>query len=281
MTGQNHTPLLGDDGADALPASLSTTAQFKILVFSRTQDYRHASIPAGIAALEGLATLSRKSPAPFSVHATEDAIVFNSSTLAQYRVVVFLQSSGEFFDNQNQLDALKEFVRGGGGIVGIHCASTGLPSSEYYGSLIGAVFTGHPEPQQGVVVIEDPTHPIVSGVSAFPHTTEATKQKIGSASQNNPLEGDASEYNIDWFDEWYNFRENPRSHGGVHILMSVKESSYQGGTMGQDHPVAWCQEYDGGRSFYTALGHFDEAYTDEFFKTSILNGILWTAHITG
>lgn len=269
------------DEAEALPTSNNATATFKILVFSRTEAYRHASIPAGIAALEGLATLSKRSQTPFSIHSTEDAIVFNSSTLAQYRVIVFLQSSGEFFDNEFQLNTLKEHVRGGGGTVGIHCASTGLPSSEYYGKLIGAVFTGHPEPQKGVVVIENPTHPIVSGVSDLTHPTKETKQNTASALQIGSSEDDAVEYHIDWFDEWYNFKENPRTLDGVQILMSVKESSYEGGVMGEDHPITWCQEFDGGRSFYTALGHFDEAYTDAFFKTILLNGIFWVANIAG
>lgn len=268
--------------AEASSSSRNTTAAFKILAFSRTQGYRHASIPAGIAALEGLATLSQSSSTPFTVDATEDALVFNSPTLAQYRVIVFLQSSGEFFDNELQLCALQGFVRAGGGIVGIHCASTGLPSSEYYGRLIGAVFDGHPEPQKGVVVIEDPTHPIVSSVSASTDTSKVTKEKRTAASQIGSLEiaGDAVEYRKVWFDEWYNFRQNPRTFDGVHVLMSVKESTYEGGIMGEDHPIAWCQEYDGGRSFYTALGHFDEAYTDSFFKKNILNGILWAAQIT-
>lgn len=84
-----------------------------------------------------------------------------------------------------------------------------------------------------------------------------------------------------WFDEWYNFKANPRSRNGVHVLMSVRETSYKGGAMGEDHPIAWCQDFDGGRSFYTALGHFDEAYADSFFVTHILNGIFWVAQIRG
>lgn len=222
-----------------------------------SQGYRHSSIPAGISALERLAISSKSSPAPFTVHATEDTIVFNAPTLAQYRVIVFLQSSGEFLDNEIQLDALKGFVEGGGGIVGIHCASTGLPSSEWYGQLIGAVFTDHPDPQKGTVVVEDPEHPIVSP----------------------SLVSEASGTQFEWFDEWYNFKSNPRVANRVHVLLSVREQSYKGGTMGQDHPIAWCQELAGARSFYTALGHFDEAYRDASFMSYIRRGILWTAKV--
>lgn len=281
MAEQHRAAKVGGE-AESLSFTRDTTAAFKVLAFSRTEGYRHASIPAGIATLKNLAALSKTSPTPFSVHATEDAIVFNTSTLGQYRVIIFLQASGEFLDNDIQLDALMKFVRGGGGVVGIHCASTGLPSSEYYGRLIGAVFDEHPEPQKGALIIEDPIHPIISGVSASTDTTQATEQEVALASTQSPSpKVDVIDKELDWFDEWYNFKENPRTLDGIHILMSVREASYKGGTMGEDHPIAWCQEFDGGRSFYTALGHFDDAYTNHFFKTNILNGILWAARVQG
>lgn len=281
MAEQHWAAKVGGE-AESLNFTRDMTAAFKVLAFSRTEGYRHASIPAGIAALENLAALSKTSPNPFSVHATEDAVVFNTSTLAQYRVIIFLQASGEFLDNEPQLDALMAFVRAGGGVVGIHCASTGLPSSEYYGRLIGAVFDEHPEPQKGALIIEDPTHPIISGVSASTNTTQATEQELALASTQSPFpKVDVIDKKLDWFDEWYNFKKNPRTLEGIHILMSVREASYEGGTMGDDHPIAWCQEFDGARSFYTALGHFDDAYTNEFFKMNILNGILWVARVQG
>ncbi|KAI3391152.1 hypothetical protein diail_7819 [Diaporthe ilicicola] len=247
--------------------SRTATSKFSVLVFSRTDGYRHDSIPAGIAALNELALSSHDSPVPFNVDATEDAIVFNTATLAQYRVIVFLQASGEFFDNEIQLDALKHFVRSGGGVVGVHCASTGLPSSEWYGHLIGGVFTHHPEPQNGTVVVEDPGHPILSHGAAV----------RGSATKL-PLSGPTLEF--DWHDEWYNFAANPRTQDGVHVLLTVKEKSYTGGNMGADHPIAWCHEFDGGRAFYTALGHFDEAYQDLQFMGQLHNGIIWAAGLS-
>lgn len=277
---EQHRAAKAGGEAESLSFTQDTTAAFKVLAFSRTEGYRHDSIPAGIAALEDLAALSKTSPTPFSVHATEDAIVFNTSTLAQYRVIIFLQASGEFLDNKIQLDALVGFVRGGGGVVGIHCASTGLPSSEYYGRLIGAVFDEHPEPQKGALIIEDPTHPIISGVSASTRTTQAIQQEVAPTSTRSLFpKFDFTDKNLDWFDEWYNFKSNPRILDGIHVLMSVRETSYAGGTMGEDHPIAWCQEFDGGRSFYTALGHFDKAYKNDFFKTNILNGIFWAARV--
>lgn len=251
----------------ATPANNAPSPEFLVLVFSKTKGYRHASIPAGIKAIQELAASSRSSsPSPsFSVHATEDAIVFNPSTLAQYRVIVFLQVSGEFLDNDIQLGALKGFVRDGGGIIGVHCAATGLPSSEWYAKLIGGVFLEHPEPQKGRVVVEDGKHPA------------AWAKEMAAVTRQPSTEMGPDEF--EWFDEWYNFASNPRDQEGVRVLMSVRESSYQGGTMGTDHhPVAWCQELkQGGRSFYTALGHFDEAFADSSFMAQIRNAITWTS----
>ena len=239
-------------------------APFKVLVFSKTRGFRHEPIPAGIAALQRQAESSKTSSTPFSVEATEDSQVFKPDILRNYRVIVFLQASGNFLDNDVQLDALKRFVHEGGGIVGIHCASTGMPSSDWYGHLIGGVFTEHPEPQDGQITIEDPTHAILSLEIASTSLND-TKDKCTTLTR-------------DWHDEWYNFKVNPRLNN-VHVLLTVDESTYHGGSLRDDHPIAWCQEFEGARSFYTALGHFDEAYEDDWFVSQVLNGIMWTAKI--
>ncbi|KAI2620939.1 glycosyl hydrolase [Hypomontagnella submonticulosa] len=215
---------------------------FSVLVFSKTAGYRHDSIPAGIESIRRLGISS----GAFTVNASEDASVISFENLSRYAVVIFLQTSGNFI-NDEQLTGLQSYVRGGGGFVGIHCAADGLKRDPWYGELVGAVFTDHPKPQPGVLTIEDRGHPIVS---KLPEKWE-------------------------WFDEWYNFHTNPRAK--VNVLLSINEDAYQGGKMGKDHPLAWCREFDGGRSFYTSLGHFDEAYEDEIFTSHLLNGILWAA----
>ncbi|EMR68291.1 putative glycosyl hydrolase protein [Eutypa lata UCREL1] len=216
---------------------------FTVLVFSKTAGYRHDSIPAGIRAIKELGGASTQA---FRVDASEDAALISADNLARYEVVVFLQTSGNFL-SQEQLSGLRSFVRGGGGFVGIHCAASGLRGDPWYGELIGAVFTGHPVPQAGIVAVENRDHAIVSGLPA--------------------------QWN--WFDEWYNFSANPRD--SVTVLLSIDEKCYEGGKMGEDHPLAWCREFDGGRTFYTSLGHFDEAYEDKEFRSHLLNGILWVA----
>lgn len=214
----------------------------KILVFSRTAGYRHSSITAGIKALKEFAGASRS----FGCDTSEDAKIMNPSSLSQYTVVVFLHNSGDFLDD-TQLSALKAYMKNGGGFVGIHCASAGMLQNQWYGQLVGAAFTDHPEPQAGTVKIEDTEHVLTRGL---------------------PNEWQ-------WHDEWYNFRTNPRDN--VQVLMSIDESCYEGGKMGEDHPLAWCQEFQGGRSFYTSLGHFDEAWEDRKFHEHVTRGIYWAA----
>ncbi|EGS18471.1 carboxylesterase-like protein [Thermochaetoides thermophila DSM 1495] len=242
---------------------------FRILIFSGTADYRHISIPAGIRALKKLAEDSASSPLPrFTADASEDAEIFNPSSLSAYKVIILLQCSGEFL-NPNQLDALKTFVRSGGGVVAVHCASFAMKSSKWYGQLIGGVFDNHPEPQLGEVRLVDGEHPIMlarlPGIGASESQTSATKHQIQGSGRV-------------WFDEWYNFEKHPREASkGIRVLLSVDEQSYAGGQLGVDHPIAWCQIFDGGRCFYTSLGHFDQAYEDEWFLGQLYGGILWAA----
>ncbi|KAL2265893.1 hypothetical protein VTJ83DRAFT_5245 [Remersonia thermophila] len=237
---------------------------FKVLVFSRTLAYRHASIPAGIDAFHQIAAASSTTQHPFTVDDSEDPSLFCEERLSAYRVIILLQCSGDFL-NEHQIEALKRFVRSGRGIVAVHCASFALQGSEWYGRLIGGVFDHHPEPQLGRVHALDVNHPILR--TACPIHVQELVAPLG------PAEPEKL-----WLDEWYNFKTHPRKTSeGLHVLLSVNEASYKGGWHGEDHPVAWCQEFDGGRCFYTSLGHFDEAYKDEWFLGQLYGGILWAA----
>ncbi|KAH8658127.1 secreted glycosyl hydrolase [Xylariales sp. PMI_506] len=220
---------------------MASNSSFKVFVFSKTAGYRHESIPAGIASIKRLSETSNL----FTVDASEDATLITFSNLVQYSVLVFLHTSGDFLTRE-QLAELRKYVNNGGGFVAIHGASSAMKQEPWYGQLIGAVFTEHPEPQSGDVHLADCEHVITSS------TPKLWK----------------------WFDEWYNFTETPK---GVNVLLTVDEGTYSGGKHGNPHPIAWCHEFDGGRSFYTALGHFDAAYEDEIIMSHILNGILWAA----
>jgi type 1 glutamine amidotransferase len=239
----------------------STSTPFKVLVFSKTVAYRHDSIPAGIAAIQKLG----HETGLFTVDASEDAeAYFTPEGLQPFSTLIFLSTSGNFL-TAPQVDALKGFIRAGGGFVGIHCASFGILDHDWYGELVGARFDFHPTPQMGRISVENTTHFVCCAESWLGRLQEHGNDELTGS--------------IEWFDEWYNFHSNPRDNATV--LMTVEEGSYEGGTMGKDHPVAWCREFDGGRSLYTALGHFDTAFGDERFINQILRGILWSAKKEG
>lgn len=214
-----------------------------VLVFSKTAAYRHEAIPDGIRALEELGR-----EAGWEVSATEDARVFSDEGLARFDAVVFLMTTGDVLDPEQQA-AFERFMKKGKGYVGIHSASDTEYDWPFYGSLVGAYFRSHPEIQEATYRVEDGDHP------ATRHLPPSWKRT----------------------DEQYSFRENPR--GKVHVLVSLDEASYKPGehAMG-DHPIVWCQELEGGsRSFYTALGHTKEAYSDPLFRTHLASAIAWAA----
>ncbi|KAK1763200.1 ThuA-like domain-containing protein [Phialemonium atrogriseum] len=250
----------------------------QVLIFTKTSSYRHTSIEPAIAALTRLSATTQQPgtshPTPISVTTSSSATIFTPSSLSRFSAILLLQNSGAFL-TAPQLASLRAYVRAGGGVVGVHCAAAGMLAGEdpdpdperWYGRLLGGAFAGHPEPQRGVVRVVDAGHGIVRGT-------------VGKGEGRWWVEeGEGNGWRWEWFDEWYNFKENPRLAGDVHVLLSVDEGSYEGGEHGEDHPIAWCQEFEGGRSFYTALGHFDEAYEDEAFMGQLLNGILWVARI--
>ncbi|WYZ46825.1 hypothetical protein EsH8_IX_001050 [Colletotrichum jinshuiense] len=232
---------------------------FQVLVFSKTSGYRHDCIPAAVSAIRALGARTGL----FTVDASEDAsAAIAPRSLATYSTVVFLHCTGVFLES-DQVAALRGYVQSGGGFVGVHAAASGLRTDEWYGKLVGVHFDAHPPPEDGCCVVEDPEHFIMRhdrGKAPPPAAGEVRKQ---------------------WVDEWYNFMSHPRDNKNLHILVRGDPKSYQGGAMGDDHPLAWCQEFDGGRSFYTALGHYDEAYGDEWFMDQILKAIVWTARIEG
>ncbi|KAK2016195.1 glycosyl hydrolase [Colletotrichum eremochloae] len=230
---------------------------FRILVFSKTSDYRHDCIPAAVSALKSLGARTGL----FTVDASEDAeACITPQVLEAYRTIVFLHCTGSFL-NAHQVDALRGYVRSGGGFVGIHAAAAGLLEDDWYGRLIGAHFDHHPPPEEATCVVEDPGHFIMRR----------------GLNPGQTLVGAADVTRKQWTDEWYNFLSHPRENKNLHVLVRGDPSTFEGGAMGDDHPLAWCQEFDGGRSFYTALGHYDKSYEDQWFMDQIVNAIVWAA----
>ncbi len=213
----------------------------RVLVFSKTAGYRHEAIPTGVEVMREICSENG-----FPVEATEDASRFTDGNLATKEVVVFLLTTQDVL-NAEQEAALKRFVRAGGGFVGIHSAADTEYEWEWYGELVGAYFRSHPPVQRARVSVEQPNH---FTMRSLPHVSE-------------------------WTDEWYDYRQNPRPR--VTVLATVDESSYTGGVMGGDHPITWCREFDGGRSWYTGLGHTAETWNDARFQAMLRDAILWVA----
>jgi type 1 glutamine amidotransferase len=227
----------------ALALALASTTQdihhYSILAFSKTAGYRHDSIPDARRAILDIA-MDRG----WSVSFTEDADAIDSNRLKNYDAVVFISTTGKFLDDK-QVKALQGFIHGGGGWVGIHAAADAMYDTPWYGKLVGAFFLIHPAQQEADVKIEDTTEPSMQGLPAIWHRK----------------------------DEWYDYRTDPRAD--VHVLASLVQSSYKGSKMGDDHPITWKHEFEGGRAWYTGMGHVKESYTDPLFLHMLAEGITW------
>lgn len=211
-----------------------------VMVFSRTKGFRHGSIPAGIKAMREIGKQHG-----FRVEATEDPTWFRPEMLSRFDGVVFLNTTGDVLDDEQQR-CFESFIRGGGGYVGVHSAADTEYDWPWYGRLVGGYFKTHPRIQRATINVEDRRFP---ATAFLPETWSRV-------------------------DEWYVYRENPRPR--VKVLLSLDESSYEGGGMNGDHPIAWYQEYDGGRAFYTGGGHTDASYSEPLFQRHLAEAVMWT-----
>lgn len=216
--------------------------QINALVFSATDGFRHDSIEPGIEAIKQLGAENG-----FNVFATEDAEIFRESFLKDYNVLIFLNTTLDIL-NENQQIEMNRFIQAGGGFVGVHAAADTEYEWPWYGELVGGYFKSHPNDpnvREGKLEVVDAEH------SATAHLP-ATWQKV---------------------DEWYDYQS---IHPEVNVLINVDESSYKNddeNPAAAPRPIAWYREFDGGRTFYTGLGHTAESYSDPLFLQHLLGGI--------
>src|SRR3954469_24566906 len=211
----------------------------RVLVFSKTAGYRHSSIPFGIAAVRKLGQENG-----FAVGATEDAGAFTSKNLARYRAVVFMSTTGDVLDPAEQ-DDFERYIQAGGGYVGVHSATDTEYDWPWYGRLAGAWFSSHPQNpnvRTATYRVLDKGHPSTTG---FPDTLVRE-------------------------DEFYNFKSIDPT---IHTLIEIDEKSYQGGTNGEHHPMSWYHDFDGGRAWYTNMGHTEATYSEPLFLRHLLGGL--------
>ncbi|MDP9075992.1 MAG: ThuA domain-containing protein [Bacteroidota bacterium] len=214
----------------------AVTAKQKVLIFSKTAGFHHNSIAVGIPAIIKLGQENN-----FDADTTTDGAKFTFDNLKQYAAVIFLSTTGDVL-NDTQQAAFEKYIRNGGGFVGVHSATDTEYDWPWYGNLVGAYFKIHPAQQFAVLHVVD-------------RNFIATKHLPA-----------------DWrrFDEWYNFKWIAPN---LHVLIKIDEKTYTGGLNGDNHPMAWYHDYDGGRAFYTELGHTDESYADSLYLKHLLGGI--------
>ena len=226
--------------AQSADAPKPQPAKDRLLVFSKTAGFRHASIPDGVKALQELFKDR------YEVEATEDAAQFTDENLKRFKAVIFLSTTGDIL-NADQQKAFEGFIKAGGGYAGVHAAADCEYSWPWYGQLVGAYFKTHPNIQATTLKVEDRTH---RSTRMLPAEWRRT-------------------------DEWYVYDKSPRDR--VKILASIDDSTIQGATMGADHPIAWYHDFDGGRAWYTGGGHTTESFREDLFLKHLEGGILWAA----
>ena len=228
--------LLGIFACNTVPKGSKTPS---LLVFSKTAGFRHQSIEIGKETFLKLASLNN-----FNVDTTEDASLFTVENLKKYDAVVFLNTTQDVL-NDTQQKAFEGFIQEGKGFIGIHSAADTEYEWPWYGKLVGAYFNGHPN---------------------NPNVREADLDLIEKNHPSTKMLPDRWHRN----DEWYNYKNiNP----AVNVLLNLDETSYEGGTNGKNHPIAWYHEYDGGRAWFTGGGHTKASFMEPLFLSHLLGGI--------
>jgi cytochrome c len=243
VAANDETLVTEENGPAALRSQVRRPDSFQVLVFTKTDGVRRPSIQDGVRTIRSLSGANG-----FRVTVTQDAAAFTPENLAGFRAVVFLNTTGNVL-NPVQESAFEGYIRAGGGFVGVHAAAETEPDWKFYQDLVGTRVTSASGVSPGNVQVADRAHPSTETV---PRTLTLTE-------------------------EWYNFASNVR--GSEHVLATVDEQSFTGGTMGFDHPIAWCQDHVGGRSWYTGLGHSIESYRANAFRKHLLGGIQWAAGV--
>ena len=206
-----------------------------VLLFSKTKGYRHESIKDG-----KIAFLKLASEKNIEVDTTEDASAFTPENLKKYSAVVFLSTTGDVLDT-NQQNAFTHYIQSGGGYLGIHAAADTEYDWSWYGKLCGAYFKSHPKIQEA----------------------KFKKVKVDALVDGLPDE---------WIrtDELYNYKNISEE---IKVLYTLDETSYTGGENGANHPIIWYHEFEGGRAYYTGLGHTKESYVDPKFIRHLWMGL--------
>ena len=221
----------------------------RILVYTRNgptldgkKGYVHDNIASSVAMLRKLGQENG-----IAVDVSDDPKSFTDDNLRQYRVLVFSNTNNEIFDTGEQRAALQRFIRAGGGFVGIHSVCGSMRDWPWFWQMLGGTFVRHPKLQPFTIAVVDHQHPSTSFLGAT----------------------------WSWTDEFYYLKEMPKD---LHILLAGDLSTLVDPAKPKDQktqPLAWYHVFEGGRCWFTALGHKQEHYSDPKYQQHILGGIKW------
>jgi cytochrome c len=236
-------------------ASGAPTPKPKILVFTKTQGFDHGTRKVGDSIIQMLGAKNG-----FDVDTTNDTgAYFRDAKLKTYKAVCFINTTGTVF-NDSCKAAFQRFIQGGGGWVGMHAAVDFEYQWHWYHQMAGAYFSNH---HFGIA-----------------------QAKLAVLSHANPSTSWITKDTIIRSDEWYFFTPqtydtniDPAKLKTLTVLMNLVEASIPGSTESKFHPACWCQEFQGGRAWYSAFGHYADYFKDTVVQKNLLGGILWAAHL--
>lgn len=220
----------------------------RVLIYTKNgEGYVHENIAASVAALEKICAGEG-----ILTDVSDEPSVFTPENLARYDALVFSNSNNEGFDTEEQKKAFQEYIRGGGGFAAIHSANATARDWPWYWAMVGGKFIRHAPHQEFDVLVTDANHPSTAHLPA----RWTIKDEC-----------------------YYSFQLNP----DIHVLLSADmttiedkgKDEYPGETFGQQFPLCWCHEFEGGRQWYTALGHDPWFYEDALFAEHLRGGLLW------
>lgn len=232
-----------------LSVQAAEPGQFKVLLFTKTDGFHHKAINEGVTAIRKMAEKHH-----FNLDWHEDSKVFNEKNLEQYDVIFFLLTTGDILNDEQQV-AMEQFIQSGKGFVGVHSASDTEYDWDWYTKMVGRTFHIHPVIQTAELEVLDRRFP---GLERMPD-------------------------NFWWTDEFYEF--GTERIDSLNYILSIDGDTYEtnakwGDTESREmdfRPMAWYHEYDGGRAFYTALGHVPATYNDDLFLEHMYGGLMWAA----
>ena len=230
-----------------LAGSDTSARQARVLVISEARGYKHASIPDQVRFLRTLGRRSRR----FDIVHLRRASDLTKTQLADSKAVVFASTTGELGIDDEIRQALIDFVKDGGALIGLHSAANTFDRWPRFQRVLGAGFRRHPPAQVGRIVVTDRSHP---STRRLPRAFRAR-------------------------DEFYEFKTSPRRR--AHVLLRADPAGISGETR-RDLPLAWCRREGRGRVFYSALGHFGSAWrSDRRLRRLVDGGLRWTLGLAG